>query len=106
MTNDDPNDIPDPLEEQITYQRNEIEKAKEQIGQRQIHISSATNGILLGDELSNHENQRLQAYLQGYADALEFASAQVDSINNLAKYAFEAGDRAATKEQRSDGENE
>lgn len=77
--------------EWIEYQQNEIDGAKDDIGDRIQHIASrAGHGILEGEFIQEHQNDRAEAYLEGYADALEYAATRVEKIDNLVKYAESA----------------
>jgi len=74
----------------IQSQQTEIDSALEDIGDRRTQLTGRLqDGILDGDALQNHGNERLEAYLQGYADALGFAAGRVESIDNVVKYAVE-----------------
>ena len=76
--------------EWIDYQQTEIDDAAAAIDARHEAVASDYNrGLLTGGHITDHENKRFKAYLQGYADALEFAAAEVDGIENLVKYAVE-----------------
>lgn len=84
-------DEDDPWAEWIEYQQNEIDGAHERIKDRMAHVSGAVeNGILTATHVQEHQNDRLEAYLQGYSDALEFAASEVSRIENLVKYAESA----------------
>ena len=73
------------------HQQNEIDGAKADIEDRRDHLGDyRQNGLLDGDFVNDRENERLKAYLQGYADALDFAAERVGRIDNLARYAMEA----------------
>lgn len=77
-------------EDWIEYQQTEIDEAADAIDARHEAVASDYNrGLLTGGHITDHENKRFKAYLQGYADALEFAAAEVDGIENLTKYALE-----------------
>jgi len=77
--------------EWIEYQQNEIDGAKNNIQQRQRHVSGEVGyGILSSSIVNDHQHSQTKAYLEGYADALEFALNEVERIDNLAKYALEA----------------
>ena len=76
------------LEDWIEYQQNEIDGAKEDIENRREHIGNyRQNGLLDGDFVNHRDNEEMKYYLQGYADALEFASERITRIDNLVKYA-------------------
>jgi len=76
--------------EWIEYQQNEIDGAKEAIIDRRAAVSDKVeHGLLEGSFITEHDNTKLKAYLEGYSDALEFAANEVDRIENLAKYALE-----------------
>lgn len=86
----------DSLSDWIGYQDNEIDGAKDAIGERIKHLAGTVdNGILQGTLIDERQNTRLKAYLEGYTDALEYAASEVDHIDNLAKYAYESGKRDA-----------
>lgn len=73
------------------YQQNEIDGAKADIEGRRDHLGDyRQNGLLDGEFVNQHDNSQFKAYLQGYADALDFAAERVDRIDNLAEYALEA----------------
>lgn len=75
---------PDEMQE---YQENEIDTALSNVNDRMEHLSGrVSRGILNGELIQEHQNRRLEAYLEGYADALEFAAHEIDSIQNMAKY--------------------
>jgi len=88
----------------VEYQQTEIDEAKEEIGTRLEHIASTVaDGLLDGEEIQEHQNSRIEAYLEGYADALEYAAGRVERINNLAKYAWEAETPSDSSDTESDG---
>lgn len=75
------------LEETIDYQQTEIDTAKANIEDRLEHISGRVRfGILQADKLQEHQNQRVEAYLEGYADALAYAAREVDQIQNIVEH--------------------
>lgn len=81
-------------EEWIEYQQNEIDGAKEEISDRMEHLTGrVSHGILEGEFIQENQNERAEAYLEGYGDALEYAVTRVEKIDNLVKYA-----ESATKE--------
>jgi len=87
MTESEHNDG-DSIDDWIEYQDNEIAEAQEDIEDRLQHLTGRVrDGMLGGECLQEHENSRLEAYLQGYADALQYASGRVERIDNLVKYA-------------------
>jgi len=72
----------------IEYQDTEIDEAQEEIENRLRHINGRVqDGMLDGEMLNEHQNKRLQAYMEGYADALQYAKRRVERIDNLVKYA-------------------
>ena len=75
------------------YQQNEIDAVWCEVKERWQHIENnyQQNGILDGEFVGGHHNERLESYLQGYADALYFAAEEIERIDNLAVYAYEAG---------------
>jgi hypothetical protein len=88
-------------EEWIDIQQKEIDNAAEDLSDRRGHITGRVrDGLLDGDGVKHHENKRIEAYLQGYADALEFASRRVGRIDNRVKYAI----AAVRREDGEDGE--
>jgi len=94
----------------VKYQQTEIDGTTEEIGTRLEHIASTVHdGLLEGKKLQEHQNSRTEAYLEGYADALEYAAGRVERIDNLAKYAREAeppSDNSETGfEQEADGDD-
>ena len=108
MTDDQSTD--DIGQDWVKYQQTEIDGRKEEIGTRLEHIASTVHGGLLeGEKLQEHQNSRIEAYLEGYADALEYAAGRVERIDNLAKYAWEAeppSDNSETDTDSSDGGDE
>lgn len=74
----------------VQYQQNEIDNALDSIRTRFDHVASGVHrGILEGTRIQEHQNSRLEAYLEGYTDALEWAGEEVKQIDNLAGYALE-----------------
>ena len=89
-------DADDPID-WVEYQQTEIDEAAEAIGTRAAAVASDySHGLLSGEFLADRENARLEAYLQGYADALEYASTEINDIDNLVQYAI---DHAAEAEE-------
>jgi hypothetical protein len=92
----------------VKYQQSEIDETKEEIGTRLEHIASTYHdGLLEGEKLQEHQNSRIEAYVEGYADALEYAAGRVERIDNLAKYAQKAeppSDNSETGTDRSGGD--
>jgi hypothetical protein len=85
-------DQPDSAEDRDwhEYQQNEIDEAYDDINDRLNHLSGRVqDGMLDGELLNEHQNKRLQAYMEGYADALQYAQRRVERIENLAQYAQE-----------------
>jgi len=81
----------------IEYQQNEIDTAAEAVGDRLEAVASDYNhGLLSGAYIQERQNERLEAYLEGYTDALEYASQEIDGIDNLVQYAI---DHAADTEE-------
>lgn len=77
----------------VQYQQNEIDGAHDQIKDRMAHVAGTVdNGILTSTHVQEHQNDRLEAYLEGYSDALEFAAKEVGQIDNLVKYAESAAE--------------
>ena len=75
------------IEDWVEYQQNEIDKAKDDIEQRRKHLGNyRQDGLLDGDFVNTHDNKLIKHYLQGYADALEYAAERVEYIDNLVKY--------------------
>lgn len=76
------------LEDWIEYQDNEIQGAKENLQDRLNHIQSdaVVSGVLDGENIQGHGNERLEAYLEGYVDALGYSVECVERIDNLVKY--------------------
>ena len=75
------------------YQQNEIDGAKENIEDRLEHVAGRVyDGLLDGEKLNEHQNSRLEAYLEGYADGLDYAHDQVERIDNLVKYVDQDGE--------------
>jgi len=75
------------------YQQNEIDGAAEDIETRLNHISGRVqDGIIDGELLNEHHNQQLKAYIEGYADALDYAHGRVERIDNLMRYATDGDD--------------
>jgi hypothetical protein len=75
------------------YQQTEIDEAKEEIEDRIEHIGGRVQqGILDGVMLDQPHNDRFQAYLEGYIDALRYSKSRVERIRNLVKYAESAAD--------------
>lgn len=71
-------------DELVEFQQNEIDSAEEAIGERIKHVAGTVDhGLLEGSLLQEHQNDRAEAYLEGYADALEFAAREVECIQNL-----------------------
>ena len=74
----------------VQYQQTEIDEATEEIEDRLRHISGRVqDGILDGDMVNEHQNKRLKAYLEGYADALQYSKRRVERIDNLVEYAID-----------------
>ena len=75
------------IEDWIEYQQNEIDKAKSDIEDRRDHLGDyRQDGLLDGEFVNYRDNEHLKHYLQGYADALDFAAERVEYIDNLVKY--------------------
>lgn len=75
---------PDEVEE---YQQTEIDEAKDAVTERLQHVTGPWgHGLLDGERLNEHQNDRAEAYLEGYADALDFAEHRIDAIDNLVRY--------------------
>lgn len=75
------------VDEVTEYQQNEIDGALDAIQGRLDHISTQRGpGLLNGVKLREHQNDRLEAFLEGYCDALNFAASEVENISNLVKY--------------------
>lgn len=70
------------------YQQNALDEAAEAIGERRRHLDGTfgPQGVLDGEKIREHQNDRAEAYLEGYVDALQFAGRQVDGIQNVVKY--------------------
>lgn len=69
------------------YQQNEIDSVHDDLKTRRRHISGLPgHGLLDGDRMRKPQNDRAEAYLEGYADALAFAADQVVGIENMARY--------------------
>jgi len=87
------------LDELQKHQQTEIEECKDRLRDRLDHVASGVyGGLLEGEKLQEHQNSRLEAYLEGYADALAWAGDHVDRIDNIAIYVdsgSEDGDRNA-----------
>lgn len=78
----------------VDYQQTEIEGALDAIDGRLEHVTGDIGkGLLDGVKLREHQNDRLQAYLEGYADALNYAGGQVEDVSNLAEYAIDSARR-------------
>ena len=74
----------------VEYQQTEIDEAIAEIKERRAAVSDTVgHGLLEGSFIQERENQQMQSYLQGYSDALEFATRATNRIDNLAKYALE-----------------
>jgi hypothetical protein len=106
MTDDQSTD--DIRQDWVKYQQTEIDEAKDEIGTRLEHIAATYHdGLLEGEKFQGLQNSRIEAYLKGYADALEYAAGRVERIDNLAKYALEAEpptDSSDTESNRSGGD--
>lgn len=90
-------DRPDPSDPEswVEYQQNEIDGALDNIDDRLDHVTGDVGkGLLDGVKLRERQNDRLQAYLEGYADALNYSGRQVETIKNLADHAVDAGRRS------------
>ena len=75
------------IDDWIEYQQNEIDKAQSDIEDRRNHLGDyRQDGLLDGDFANHRDNEHLKHYLQGYADALDFAAERVEYIDNLVKY--------------------
>jgi len=92
----------------VKYQQTEIDETKEELETRLEHIASTVHdGLLNGEKVHEHQNSRIEAYLEGYADATKYACGRVERIDNLAKYALEAEpptDSSDTESNHSGGD--
>ena len=76
----------------VDYQQTEIDKAIEKLEERHQHITSEIpGGLLYGEYMQERQHNQFRAYLQGYADGLQFAIDTADGIDNLVQYAVESG---------------
>jgi len=90
------------IEDWIEYQQNEIDKAKDDIEDRRDHLGDyRQDGLLDGQFVNSTGNQELKMYLEGYADALDFAAERVEYIDNLVKY-VESAVTESEKEAEAD----
>lgn len=73
----------------IDLQQNEIDNAEGALESRLEHITGPWgSGLLDGEFISEHQNARSEAYLEGYADALAHAIDEVGDIQNLVYHAI------------------
>lgn len=99
MTND-PDRSGQTIEDWFEYQQNEIDEAKEDIEDRRDHLTDYRgDGLLDGEFANERDNKQIKKYLEGYADALDYAAERVEYIDNLVRYVEEARSVNADNDQ-------